>query len=473
MSTPLNALEFNAQIAALVERYLQLEIAGKTAQNDENAERLCQFVCLDSLESAYLDDDKMRLLAYAVVGAEFQTLIKRGENVSVENQTEKYCRLFDDRCVELDRPELLKRLVQCELYNDPNSPLLRLSRDELQRRFPEIADFFDEYFERRRRAIFSCGVSRFADADADSKTPASVVSTSERYEVDLAPLGDADALGKLGAGGFKDVYAARQTSTNQTVALKILKKSGEEARELFKSEVLLQSKLTHPNVPQIFSFDESGVAPTLVERLIPGKSWGDLFDERSFDDNVATLATVSQIVAYAHERQHIIHADLKPENVMLGESGGRYNEVYLVDWGLARCLDDDDATRRSIGATPYYQPPETFEEVDLELSFATDVFLLGGILFRVLTGDAPYFRSYSAKSAFDAAEDAKKARIPEIPEVNPKTGRVNPPELVEIAKKALRYNPSERYPDAAAFLEALELYRRRASLGERLRAARD
>ena len=243
MSTPLNALEFNAQIAALVERYLQLEIAGKTAQNDENAERLCQFVCLDSLESAYLDDDKMRLLAYAVVGAEFQTLIKRGENVSVENQTEKYCRLFDDRCVELDRPELLKRLVQCELYNDPNSPLLRLSRDELQRRFPEIADFFDEYFERRRRAIFSCGVSRFADADADSKTPASVVSTSERYEVDLAPLGDADALGKLGAGGFKDVYAARQTSTNQTVALKILKKSGEEARELFKSEVLLQSKL--------------------------------------------------------------------------------------------------------------------------------------------------------------------------------------------------------------------------------------
>ncbi len=462
MSFESNNLERDRFIASLVERYLSEGEIG-------DPERLVDFV-LDRLE---LDDDVLSQLANATIAAEFQASRLRGDDVSIENSVETYCALFDDRALTLDRADLLKRLTQRELYYVADSPLLRADLGELQARFPEIADFFDEYFDRRRRAVFSRSVARFPSDDAP-QTPPTRVSTSEHYDVELAPLApDANRrLGKLGSGGLKDVYAARQASTNQTVALKILKNAkSTEARDSFKSEVLIQARITHPNVPEIFSFDENGVAPTLVERLIPGKSWAELLDARTFEENLATLATVSQIVAYAHEQQHIIHGDLKPENVMLGESGGRYNEVYLVDWGLARCLDDEGATTQTLGGTLDYQPPEAFAEVDLELSFATDVFTLGGILFRLLTGAAPYQNKRVAENEFEAERAALSANVPAIPDRNPKTQRVNPQDLIEIATKALRYDPKERYENAAAFVDALERYRRRANLGERLRDA--
>ncbi|MBR2004446.1 MAG: protein kinase, partial [Thermoguttaceae bacterium] len=462
MSFESNNLERDRFIATLVERYLSEGEIG-------DPERLVDFV-LDRVE---LNDDVLSQLANAAIAAEFQALRLRGDAVSIENRVETYCALFDDRALTLDRADLLKRLTQRELYYVVDSPLLRADLGELQARFPEIADFFDEYFDRRRRAVFSRSVARFPSDDAP-QTPPTRVSTSEHYDVELAPLApDANRrLGKLGSGGLKDVYAARQASTNQTVALKILKNAkSTEARDSFKSEVLIQARITHPNVPEIFSFDENGVAPTLVERLIPGKSWAELLDARTFEENLATLATVSQIVAYAHEQQHIIHGDLKPENVMLGESGGRYNEVYLVDWGLARCLDDEGATTQTLGGTLDYQPPEAFAEVDLELSFATDVFMLGGILFRLLTGAAPYQNKRVAENEFEAERAAVSANVPAIPDRNPKTQRVNPQDLIEIATKALRYDPKERYENAAAFVDALERYRRRANLGERLRDA--
>ncbi|MBQ2789398.1 MAG: hypothetical protein IJE97_07145, partial [Thermoguttaceae bacterium] len=220
MNRQSNALERNRKIVLLVEHFLKLNVVG-------DAKFLRQFTLDDSLELAYLDHEETRRLAHALIVAEYQALRARGDDVSIESQAQTYCELFAQRKFELDRAELLKRLVQRELHCVPDTPLLTTGLDDLKRRFPEIADFFDQYFERRRNAVYSCSAARFPTSADDSKAPPTVVSTSERYEVALTPVApeSGSALGKLGAGGLKDVYAARQASTDQTVALKILKHS--------------------------------------------------------------------------------------------------------------------------------------------------------------------------------------------------------------------------------------------------------
>lgn len=192
------------------------------------------------------------------------------------------------------------------------------------------------------------------------------------------------------------------------------------------------------------------------------------------EENLAILTAVSRIVAYAHERRRIVHCDLKPENVMLGENNGRYNDIYLVDWGLALWLDDPNLAEKTVGGADYYRAPETCLQDATAIACATDVFTLGGILFRLLASCAPYQEACRQKGKLRASlVDIPSANVPEIPERCPKTGAINPPELVEIARKALRKAPEERYANAAEFADALERYRRRASLGERFRAAQD
>lgn len=337
----------------------------------------------------------------------------------------------------------------------------------LKKRFPDFGDFIDE---NRPFLTSLAGSATPSETRNGSKTasPSTTLTTSETYELKE----------KIGFGGFKDVFRAQQKSTEQFVALKLLKAdrvSSQSCRQL-KSEVVLQAQLTHPNIPQILSYEDSQVtAPILVERLIAdGKSWRSLLDDLSLEENLAILIAVSRIVAYAHERRRIVHCDLKPENVMLGENNGRYNDIYLVDWGLALWLDDPNLAEKTVGGTDHYRAPETCLQDATAITCATDVFTLGGILFRLLASCAPYQEACRQKGKLRASlVDIPSANVPEIPERCPKTGAVNPPELVEIARKALRKAPEERYANAAEFADALERYRRRASLGERFRAAQD
>ncbi|MBR4834986.1 MAG: protein kinase, partial [Thermoguttaceae bacterium] len=431
-------------LAERLAEWAKLNVVGKP-------ERLCDF----ALAQRDCSENERRELALRLIAAEFSRLLSSDNPPSIETQAETRLDAFKARDFPLDRVKLIQCLISVRLRRGVDAD----ETAALKERFPEFSDFVD-----RERLLLASLDSASATPSYASERPAPPTLTlTETYEIQE----------KIGHGGFKDVFRAQQKSTEQLVALKQLRNAA-QSRQL-NSEVVLQARLAHPNIPQILSYTQSpDAAPVLVERLIAnGKSWRSLIDAMSLDENLTILLAVSRIAAYAHERRRVVHRDIKPENVMLGENDGRYNDIYLVDWGSAICLDDPVATKTS-GGTVAYLPPESVGGDAAAISCAWDVFTLGDVLFRLLTGFAPYEKYCRDKGDLRVrATDVSLANVPVIPERHPRTNELNPPELIEIAQKALRKNPEERYANAAEFADALERYRRRASLGERLRVAQD
>ncbi|MDH5490902.1 MAG: serine/threonine protein kinase [Myxococcales bacterium] len=275
--------------------------------------------------------------------------------------------------------------------------------------------------------------------------------------------------GTLGEGGMGIVRAAVQLSLGRTVAVKTLREGAE--REQGTLEVLREAwaagALEHPNVVPIhdLALSEEGT-PILIMKRIDGSDWASLMHEPETlrerfgaDDplewNLRTLMQVCHAVAYAHERG-IVHRDLKPENVMVG----RFGEVFLVDWGLAVSLREQDAGRlrlardiRHMAGTPCYMAPEM-----LGLDFAgrpiderTDVYLLGGILFEILSGGPPH-------QGTSLHELVRSILAPEAPRVG------GPRELAALARRALHPDPESRPQSAGELRAQLQAFlQRRAS----------
>jgi hypothetical protein len=274
-------------------------------------------------------------------------------------------------------------------------------------------------------------------------------------------------LEELGHGATGFVFRARQANLERDVALKTARTAGhadEGHRVRFLSEALVTGSLDHPNVVPAHDlvFDEVG-EPSLAMKLIGGVTWDALLhpttdEERAraapygLDRHLEILHAVCNAVAFAHSRG-IIHRDLKPTNVMVGEFG----EVLVTDWGLAVSVDGPShaggwrAPDRSCvtdpEGTPAYMAPEMAAGRGDALSPASDVYLLGAILFEIATGAPPHV-SDSVAGALTAASRAERPPFP--PGI--------PRELQAICDRAMALDPAERYPDAAAFQRALREY---------------
>ncbi|MHB8879597.1 MAG: protein kinase domain-containing protein, partial [Myxococcaceae bacterium] len=161
------------------------------------------------------------------------------------------------------------------------------------------------------------------------------------------------------------------------------------------------------------------------------------------------LVRVCDAVAFAHGRG-IIHCDLKPQNVMVAEHG----QIYVVDWGLARhqnelpSREQDDG--RSIG-TPAYMAPEQARGHNHAIDERTDVFAVGGMLYRILAGRPPYVGITS-----DATLELAKAAQIASPETVAPSGSSTPRRLVAISMRALSEDPARRYPSVAELRRDLE-----------------
>jgi hypothetical protein len=252
-------------------------------------------------------------------------------------------------------------------------------------------------------------------------------------------------VGILGKGGTGVVYQAHQRAVDREVAVKVLRDefiNDPSARRQFLTEATTIGGLDHPNVIAIHEVgcDEQGRLFYSMKR-VDGTAWSMVIDQRSTSDNLQTLLRVSDAVAYANSRG-LIHRDLKPENVMLGPFG----EVLVADWGLAvphplPVLDDDSLV--SIGGTPAYMAPE-LACGDLEsIGPHTDVYLLGAVLYRILTGTPPH----AGRNVIECLQAAADNRI-QPTEVQG--------ELMEIALRAMSFDPAERFPDATSFQNAVQ-----------------
>lgn len=257
--------------------------------------------------------------------------------------------------------------------------------------------------------------------------------------------------GNLGEGGMGIVFAARQESMGRPVAIKVLKQEKAERknqRRAFVAEAVITGGLDHPNIVPIHDVaTQPDGSPFYVMKHVVGREWSSRVSKLSLDENLQILLRVSDAIAFAHSRC-IIHRDLKPENIMLGEFG----EVLVMDWGLATPTHDHPDKARfpnpRVGGTPGYMAPEMANSPTRDRR--SDVYLLGAILFEIVTSRHPHEFDVSEKPQ----RERDRARLETVARnVITKTGASG--ELYEIAVKAMATNLEDRYQSVTEFQAAI------------------
>ena len=285
--------------------------------------------------------------------------------------------------------------------------------------------------------------------------------------------------GRLGEGGMGVVDVARDRNLGRDVALKSIPAGKMDARRLsrFVAEARITAQLEHPGivpVHDLFVSDDGNVHYSMQQ--VSGASLREVLQGlQSLDAatvsryNLVHLLNVflsaCRAVAYAHKRR-VIHRDLKPANIMLGAFG----EVMVMDWGVARLLDDvasDDAlfdgpdlnstsfVQTADGVmvgTPAYMAPEQLEVGPSRIGPAADVYALGIILYEILTLYRPYQADSLARLFYLAAKGDYPPPSVRAP------ARDIPPEVEATCLRALAVRTEDRYADAAELTHALEVY---------------
>ena len=269
----------------------------------------------------------------------------------------------------------------------------------------------------------------------------------------------------IGKGGMGVVHKAWQKSIQRDIAVKRLnaEKVGPEGFRSFVEEATVAGYLDHPNiVPVHFLAMGDFGEPLIAMKLVNGVSWKQLLQpateqERrraaamSRDDHLRILLNLCNAVSYAHSKG-IIHCDLKPDNVMIGDFG----EVLLMDWGVAIDVEPDaEGPRRArprnevtaAFGTPCYMAPELAEGRAEQLGRWTDVYLLGAVLHELLVGEPPH-RADGFLQVLLKASQSKEPRF---------EAQV-PLELQEICRAAMARDPAQRPPSVESFRQRLTAF---------------
>ena len=215
--------------------------------------------------------------------------------------------------------------------------------------------------------------------------------------VDDDPLPDRfgayDVLGLLGSGAMGRVYLARDRRLDRRVAIKVMHANlagNTEARRRFLREGRAAAAVVHPNVLTIFDIGENEGRPFIVMHYLEGRPLSSLIGLPTPPPLAEVLRIGREIaagLAAAHDKG-LVHRDVKPDNVFLEGPDGT---VRLIDFGLARSIDEGDASVTLAGAmvgTPSYMPPERIDGGGLDA--ASDLFGLGVILYELLAGTSPF-----------------------------------------------------------------------------------
>ncbi len=289
-----------------------------------------------------------------------------------------------------------------------------------------------------------------APADRTIKPPAADRSLHTLPELSIALPGGPEPTelaleGPIGEGGMGVVWAARQASLDRVVAVKRPRPDAPDAvHRALVAEARILGALDHPNIVpvHVLGVDPDG-APALIMKRVEGAPWSALLreppawflaGEDALRRHVEVAIAVCRALEFAHARG-VVHRDVKPDNVMVG----RFGEVYLMDWGIARRLDG--APRRHVVGTPAYLAPELLD-LTMALGPWTDVYAAGACLHEVLTGHPPH----RGGSLADVLRSVHAAEPPALGDGA----------LQAVVKQALAREPADRWPDAGALRLALE-----------------
>ena len=266
-----------------------------------------------------------------------------------------------------------------------------------------------------------------------------------------ATLDKIEVLEKVGEGGMATVFRGRHTTLNRVVAVKVMHPhlaSSERNRVRFEREAKAIEAVVHPNILKIYNYSGRDAENAwIVTEYIDGPTLRELLDDvgAMMPEPAAIVGwNLCQALQAAH-RHGIVHRDLKPENVMFDDTGG----VKLMDFGIARVLTDVQVTMTgALVGSPAYMSPE--QATDGELDARSDLFSLGTVLYRMVTGALPFRGnnpSVVLKAIIDSTYEDPSSRVPSLDHT-----------LAAIICKCLGREKEDRYASAEDVGIALSAY---------------
>lgn len=267
---------------------------------------------------------------------------------------------------------------------------------------------------------------------------------------------------KIGQGGMGLIYLAQRTDDNfdHQVAIKIIRDSQATEKNIqrFQREQRILAGLNHPGIAQLY---DGGVtddgAPYIIMEYVRGIPIIEYCRTHncSIEERIDLFKQVLEAVRYAHENL-VIHRDLKPDNILVDESG----KVKILDFGISKLLhDENDLSLTQTGArilTPKYAAPEQIKQTNI--TTATDLYSLGLIFYEILSNKPPFdlddCTTYQAEQIILNQDPAK----PSTKVSDPKVKKNLQGDLNAITLKAIRKEPRERYRVANEFLDDLNNY---------------
>jgi serine/threonine-protein kinase len=253
---------------------------------------------------------------------------------------------------------------------------------------------------------------------------------------------------RIGAGGMSTVYRAFDSTLERQVAVKLMNRevaSDSEELERFRREARAVAQLSHPHVVGVIDAGEDDGRPYIVFEYVEGETLKERIRRLGrlpIAEAVAYAIEIARALGAAHAR-HIVHRDVKPQNVLIDEEGS----AKVTDFGIARTLEEEGLTAdgRVLGTTDYVSPEQALGQ---HVTGQSDLYSLGVVLYEMLTGEVPFKGDNQVAVAMKHVREA-------IPDVQTKRPEISAA-LAAVLDTATAKHQDDRYADDAELIADLE-----------------
>ena len=260
-------------------------------------------------------------------------------------------------------------------------------------------------------------------------------------------LGDRyEILEKIGTGGMSDVYKAKDHKLNRFVAVKVLKQEFSENTNFvskFRVEAQAAASLMHPNIVNVYDVGEENGVHYIVMELVEGITLKKYIEKKarlSVKEAVSIAIQACMGLEAAHNN-HIIHRDIKPQNIIISKEG----KVKVTDFGIAKAATSNTITSNVMGSVHYTSPEQARGGYSDERS---DIYSMGITLFEMLTGRVPFNGDTTVAIAIKQIQEPMPSPRDFVPEI--------PVSVEQIVLKCTQKSPDRRYQSVGALIEDLK-----------------
>jgi tRNA A-37 threonylcarbamoyl transferase component Bud32 len=253
---------------------------------------------------------------------------------------------------------------------------------------------------------------------------------------------------RIGAGGMSTVYRALDETLQRQVAIKLMNRevaTDSDQLERFRREARAVAQLSHPHIVGVIDAGEDEGRPYIVFEYIEGETLKDRIRRQGrlpIAEAVAYAIEIARALGAAHAR-HIVHRDVKPQNVLIDEEGS----AKVTDFGIARTLDEEGLTAdgRVLGTTDYVSPEQALGQ---NVTGQSDLYAVGVVLYEMLTGEVPF----KGENQVAVAMKHVREMLPDVQVKRPEVSAA----LAAVVDRATAKHQEDRYGDDAELIADLE-----------------